>query len=141
MKHGHLIEFKRRSIFLQMLCRKWGRETSSRPLFIFQESLIWGKIMWSAAYFQYILIALNLAYNKNKLYNTLDYWSRDMLNFDFSEKCLALLSPKHFVNFQEKCFLCYFLLTDQISLSNYLYFSRYWAICVLQLFANHAVTP
>ena len=32
------------------------------------------------------LIAFNLAYNKSKLYNTLDYWSRDMLNFDFLEK-------------------------------------------------------
>ena len=31
-------------------------------------------------------ITLNLAYNQNKLYNTLNYWSRDMLNFDFSEK-------------------------------------------------------
>ena len=30
------------------------------------------------------------------------------------------------------------LLTDQISLSNYLYFSRYWAICVLILIADHA---
>ena len=27
----------------------------------------------SAAYFQYFSIALNLAYNKNKLYKTLDY--------------------------------------------------------------------
>ena len=25
----------------------------------------------------------NLAYNKKKMYKTLDYWSRVMLNFDF----------------------------------------------------------
>ena len=31
-------------------------------------------------------------------------------------------------SFQEKCFSCYILLTDQISLSDYLYFLRYWAI-------------
>ena len=32
--------------------------------------------------------------------------------------------------FQEKCFPCYILLTDRISLSDCLYFLRYWAICV-----------
>ena len=38
-----------------------------------------------------------LGYSKNKLYKTLDYWSRDMLNFNFSEKGLELVCPKHFV--------------------------------------------
>ena len=42
-------------------------------------------------------MAFNLAYNKNKLYKNLDYWSRDMLNFNFSEKGLWLVSPPHFV--------------------------------------------
>ena len=64
-----------------------------------------------------------------------------MLNFDFSENGLELVSPPHFVNeFQEKCFSCYILLTDQISLSDCLYFLRYWAICALQLFIDQAVT-
>ena len=31
-------------------------------------------------------------------------------------------------------------MTDQVSMSDCLYFSRYWAICVLQLFVNQAVT-
>ena len=35
MKFGQLIEYDKKNIFLQKLCRKWGRETSSRPLFIF----------------------------------------------------------------------------------------------------------
>ena len=39
MKFGQLIEYNKRNIFLQKLCRKWGKETSSRPLFIFQKSL------------------------------------------------------------------------------------------------------
>ena len=43
------------------------------------------------------MIDLNLSYNKNKLYKTLDYWSRDMLNFIFSEKSLGLVSPPHFM--------------------------------------------
>ena len=39
---------------------------------IFKKSLIWGKSKWSSVYFQYISIALNLPYNKNRLYKTLD---------------------------------------------------------------------
>ena len=35
-------------------------------------------------------------------------------------------------------FLCYILLIDQISLSGCFYFSRYWSICILQLFVNQA---
>ena len=65
-----------------------------------------------------------------------------MLNFNFSEKDLGLVSPPHFVyDIQQKCFSCYIILTDQISLSDWLYFSRYWAKCKLQLFVNHAVMP
>ena len=58
-------------------------------------------------------MALNLAYNKNKLYKTLDYWSRDMLNLSFSENCLELVSSSHFLyDFSRKMFL---MLADQIS--------------------------
>ena len=64
-----------------------------------------------------------------------------MLNFNFPEKGLGLVSPPHlWTIFQEKFFSCYIPLTDQISLSDYLYFSRYWAISVLQLFVDQAVT-
>ena len=42
--------------------------------------------------------------------------------------------------FQEKCFSCYIILTDHILVSDCLHFSRYWAICVLQWFVNHALT-
>ena len=64
-----------------------------------------------------------------------------MLNFDFLDKGLGIVSPAHFVyDFEQKCSLCYILLTDQISLPGCLYFVRYWAICVLQLFVNQVVT-
>ena len=46
IKFGQLIEYSKRNIFLQKLCR---RETSSRPLFIFLKSLILGESKWSAA--------------------------------------------------------------------------------------------
>ena len=35
MKFGQLVDYNKRNIFLQKLCRKWGKETSSRPLLIF----------------------------------------------------------------------------------------------------------
>ena len=64
-----------------------------------------------------------------------------MLNFGFKEKGLGLVFPPYFVyDFQETCFSCYILLTNQILLSDCLYFSRYWAICVVPLFLNQAMT-
>ena len=60
-----------------------------------------------------------------------------MFNFDFLDKGLGIVSPAHFVyDFSTKLSSCYILLTDQISLPGCLYFLRYWAICVLQLFVN-----
>ena len=35
MKLGQLIEYNKRNIILQKLCRKWCRHTSPRPFFIF----------------------------------------------------------------------------------------------------------
>ena len=64
-----------------------------------------------------------------------------MAKFDFLDKDLGIVSPAHFVyDFSTKCSSCYILVTDQISLSGCLYFLRYWAICVLQLFVNQVMT-
>ena len=49
MGFGHLKEYKKGNTFPQKLRRKWGNETSSRPGFIFQKSLKWGKSKWYAA--------------------------------------------------------------------------------------------
>ena len=38
MKLRQLIEYNKRKTFLQTLCRKWDRETSSKPVFIFQKA-------------------------------------------------------------------------------------------------------
>ena len=35
IKFGQLIEYNKRNMFFQKLCQQWGRETSSRPLFVF----------------------------------------------------------------------------------------------------------
>ena len=61
-----------------------------------------------------------------------------MLNFDFLEKGLGLVSPPYFkYNFSRKLTVPN-LLTDQISLSDCLYFMRYRAIYVLQFFVNQS---
>ena len=86
-------------------CRKWGRKTSSRPLFVFQKVLYKTKASVPQLGLT-ISIALKLAYNKNKQYKTLNYWSRGVLNFDFLEKDLGKVSPPHFVyDFSKKMFL------------------------------------
>ena len=38
MKLRQLIEYNKRNIFLQKLCGKLGKETSSRPLFILKKA-------------------------------------------------------------------------------------------------------
>ena len=48
--------------------------------------LLPGKSKWSITLFQNTSIALNLAYKKKKLYKTLAYWSRDILNSLFFNK-------------------------------------------------------
>ena len=76
---------------------KIDRETSFRHPIVFKKNFKRVKSKRSAAYFQYISTFLNLAYNKTKLYKTLDYWSRDMFKFDFLEKGLGIFSSSHFV--------------------------------------------
>ena len=64
-----------------------------------------------------------------------------MLNFDFLEKGLEIVSPPHFlydIPTSHKN-VSHAILTDQISLSDCLYFLSYWAICVLQIFLNQVV--
>ena len=64
-----------------------------------------------------------------------------MLNLNFSEKGLGPVPPPHFeYDFSRKCFSFCIPLTDQISLTDCLYFSRYWELCVLPLFVNKTVT-
>ena len=60
-----------------------------------------------------------------------------MLNFDFLEKVVGLVSPPQFVyEFSRKMFL----MLHSISLSDCLYFLRYREICVLQLSVSQVVT-
>ena len=102
MTFGPLIEYNKRNIF----CKNHGL---GRLVFFFfkkKEKLFvrWKQVVCSllSKYFD----SPQLAYNKNKLYKTLNYWSRDMLNLNFSEKGLGLISTLHFVyNVSRKMFL------------------------------------
>ena len=64
-----------------------------------------------------------------------------MLNFDFLDKGLGIVSSAHSVyDFSTKMFLMLYSIIDQISLPYCLYFLRYWKICVLELFVIQVVT-
>ena len=53
-----------------------------------------------------ICISVPLTFNKNKLHKTLDYWSRDILHFDFLGKGLRIVSPRHYAyDFSTKNFI------------------------------------
>ena len=82
-------EFQTSFYFLKKLDMRWKQKVCSLVSIYFDSS-----------------IALNLPSNKNKLYKTLDYWSRDILNFNFSEKGLELagtsLSPQFVYDFWKK---------------------------------------
>ena len=41
MKFGQLIKYTATNIFVQKPCRKWGRETSSRTLFVFLKKALY----------------------------------------------------------------------------------------------------
>ena len=107
MKFRPVTEYNERNILPQKSCRKWGRGYFQTSLFFFfKRSFIWGRSKCSTTYFQYISTVLNLTYNKNKLFKTLDYWSSDMLNLDFGEKGLGMVPPPHFAyDFSRQIFL------------------------------------
>ena len=65
MRFGQLKEYNMTNIFLKKLSRKWGIERVVPDLFSFFRKALSGKSKSSAAYFQYILIALFFACNKN----------------------------------------------------------------------------
>ena len=105
IKDKQLIEYNKRNKFLQKSCWKCCRETRSRSLLFFEKTFYEEKPSHLLAEFQYILIALKLAYNKNKLYKTLFYCSRDMFSFSLLNKSLGIVSPRHFVyDFSRKMF-------------------------------------
>ena len=127
------MECNKKNNFLQKLYRKWRKETSSRHFFIFKKSLKWVQSKRPAAYFQYISIAFNLSWNKIKLYITLGYWSRDMLNFNLLENGAWLVSSPYLVyDFSRKIFL----LLHSINWPNFIV----WLPLLLEILSNMCIT-
>ena len=48
---GQLIKYNMKNGFLEKSSRKWGRETSSKPFFVFRKSFMLSKNKWLAPYF------------------------------------------------------------------------------------------
>ena len=132
---AQVIDYNNKKMFLQKSCRKWGSKTSS-TLF-FKKSFTWGTSKWSAAYFQSLLIALNLPSNLNKIYETLEYWSRNILNFYFLEKGVGIVSLPHFV--YNLC-VWMFLMLYSINWPNFI--GKYvYSICLLTRLWRHRFRP
>ena len=53
--------------------KMWEEGRLILDLILFFKNVLYVVHKWSLAWFHYISIALNLAYNKNKLYKTLNY--------------------------------------------------------------------
>ena len=85
-----------------------------------------------------ISTALKLAYNKNKLYKI--FHPAICSSLIFRKVSGKFLHHILYMIFHEKCFSCYILFTDPTLLFDWLYFLRYWAICVLKLFVSQVVT-
>ena len=104
IKFGQVIKHNKRTIFLHTQ-NEIGRLISD--LFLFFKKTLY-EVKPNGLQLRFTIFANrfdNLAFNENKLYKTLDYWSRDILNLDFLEKGLGLVSPPHFVrNFLRKIF-------------------------------------
>ena len=71
-------------------------------------------------------------YNKNKLYKTLDYGSRDKLNFDFLEKGLGIVFPVHFMyDFSRKMLLMLYY----VNWTNFIT----WLLLLLEILGNKCI--
>ena len=108
MKFGHLIEHNKMNIFLQKLCENESVRLVPDLFFIFLKKLYirWKQVDCTLVAIALMSIALNLQCNKNKMCKTLEYWSRHMLNFHFSENGLGQVSPTHFAyDFSKNIFL------------------------------------
>ena len=101
--------------------------------------------LWTNAFKFYIICFYCMSncglskYIKTKLQTTCFYFIR---SFDQKQKKVWNQFP--FLIFcmisEEKYFFCYIPYTDQISLSGYFYFVKYWAVCALLLSDDQILT-
>ena len=73
MKFGQLIEQNTKYFPTKIMQNMSQGDQFQNSFCFFKETFKLGKSKWSAVYFYYTSLDLNLSYNKNKLYKTLDY--------------------------------------------------------------------
>ena len=108
--------------FSSKTMQKQGRKTSSRALF-FSKKL----------YIEVKASGLHLSFTISRQASICHTIKKEMCsNLTFHYRVYKqFLHHILFMVFQENCFPCYILFIEEISLSNCLYFLRYWATCVL----------
>ena len=128
MKFGQLIEYNKRNIFLQKnnSRNEAGRIITGHFLF-FKKALYMIKAKCLQLGFTIFRQPSNQHTIKTRIYSILTFQKRVGKQFVHHIWCMI---------FEQKCFSCYILLNDQISLSDYFYLQRYWAICALQFFVS-----
>ena len=109
MRFGQVIEYNKGISVLQNSFRvenKVGRLVPDFFLF-FKKALYEVKVKASDLQLSFNIFRQSSAWNTIKrLYKTLHFWSRDMLNIDFLEKGLGIVSLSHFAyDFSRKAFL------------------------------------
>ena len=139
MKFVQVIKYNKKRILLQKSWRKQARKDSSRPLFLFQKNFKTSVLQLNFKIFRQLSTSHLIRTNCIRL-QTID---PEICSISFFlEKGLEIVFLPSFVyDLSRKCWSCYILLIDQILLLDFLYFLRYWEICVLQLFVNQVVTP
>ena len=128
MKLGQLLEYNQRSIFLQnnaendakrlvpdhfLFFKKALCEAKANLVSMLQQPSTWHTIKTSSIKLQTIV---------PEICSILTFQKRLWEQFLHHILCMTFL---------EKCFSCHILLIDQISLSDWFYFLRYWAICIV----------
>ena len=125
MKFGHLIKYNKRNLFFFF---KNHVETGAQRLvpdpFPFFKNALY-EVKASSLQLSFNIFLQHSTQHTVNI-NCIKLSIQRLLNFEFLEKGLGIVAPPHFVyDFSTKMFLsCYILLSDQISLSDCLYFLR-----------------
>ena len=131
MKFYQLIDYCKRINFIQKSCTNWCKDTGSRPIFFFFFFFL------KKALYEIKASCLRLIFSIFQWFST---WhaKQTLKNFILLIKRYAqfwLFRKGSGSNFSTTFCVWFFnLLTNQISLSDWLSCSRYWEICLLEMF-------
>ena len=138
MKFGQFIKCNMRNIFLEKSYTRCGGETSPRP---FPEKKI-EHISRSIVsnFIQFVFIAWQVEGYRNILKLSCRPLAFTLFEAFLKYKKRSGTSHSARIIFEEKYFWCYVIQLTKFHRLVCLYFVRYWAKCVLELFVNQIVT-